>query len=495
MYCFEKLADGLYWIGGEDARLGKFEGLIPVPYGMSYNTYLIKDEKTVLIDTIDRAVEERFLTSLDYLIGDGTLDYIITQHAEPDHMATLGSVAARYPEAKILASAMCKRMISQFFDDELAARVEVIDDGDTLETGKRTLKFLSAPMVHWPEVMMTYDAYDKTLFSADAFGVFGSLDGRLRDIDRNFEQDMLPEMRRYYANICGKYGAQVDAILDKVEPLDIARVCTLHGPVVEHNAVQAIHSYRIWAGYQPEVKSVAIMYASIYGGTRDVAEKLAFLLTGLGVEGVKIYDVCEVDASYLLAEAYRVSNVVLACATMNMEMNPKMADLLEVFATHGLKNRKFSLIQNGSWAPQSGKRMLEALEKVPGTQIVGDMFTIKSRMKNEQEGDLEKLAQAIAESVGAVVTASEVEQHEKAPEASPLPAGFVPPVAPPKVNDPYGAGAATKPTQVIEVWKCTYCGYQVEVPQGTDMSNFTCPVCLKVGMFKKVREKIVEVES
>ena len=257
MYCFEKLADGLYWIGGEDARLGKFEGLIPVPYGMSYNTYLIKDEKTVLIDTIDRAVEERFLTSLDYLIGDGTLDYIITQHAEPDHMATLGSVVARYPEAKILASAMCKRMVSQFFDDELAARVEVIDDGDTLETGKRTLKFLSAPMVHWPEVMMTYDAYDKTLFSADAFGMFGSLDGRLRDIDRDFEQDMLPEMRRYYANICGKYGAQVDAILDKVEPLDIARVCTLHGPVVEHSAVQAIHSYRIWAGYQPEVKSVA----------------------------------------------------------------------------------------------------------------------------------------------------------------------------------------------------------------------------------------------
>ena len=401
MHYEEKLADGLYWIGGDDVRLGQFEGVHPVPDGMSYSNYLILDDKTVLMDTIDRAVEERFLSTVDYLLDGRPLDYIVIQHVEPDHSASLASVAVKHPEAVIVCSAMAKRMIGQFFGDGIAARCQVVKEGATLEVGTRTLSFVAAPMVHWPEVIVTYDAYDKVLFSADAFGKFGALRGRVYDDEHDFEHEYVPEARRYYANIVGKYGDSVNALLDKAAGLDIRLVCPLHGPVVRTHIADLVAKYRAWASYEPEEQSVAIVYASIYGGTRDVAEALAFKLRKLGVPDVSVNDLTMDDASYAIGETFRASNVVLASVTYNMGLFPRMATLLHAMKELGVKNRRFSYIQNGTWAPQSGKLMKAAVDELPGCTQVGETLTVKSRMTPAQDGDLDALASAIAASLGA----------------------------------------------------------------------------------------------
>lgn len=506
MHYEEKLVDGLYWIGGDDMRLGQFEGVHPVPQGMSYSNYLILDEKTVLMDTIDRAVEERFIDTLDHLLDGRALDYIVVQHVEPDHSASLGEVATRHPEATIVCSGMAKRMIGQFFDEALAERCQVVKEGDTLECGARTLTFYSAPMVHWPEVMVTYDAYDKVLFSADAFGMFGGMKGRLYDDEFDFEAEYVPEARRYYANIVGKYGDSTLALLEKAATLDIRMVCPLHGPVLRSYIPQMIEKYQAWGGYEPEEQSVAVIYASVYGGTRDVAEALAFKLRRRGVAHVSINDLTIDDSSYALSEVFRASNVVLASVTCNMGLFPRMATLLHDMAEHGVKARRFSFVQNGTWAPQSGKLMKDAIDKLEGCEQVGEMLTIKSRMTGAQDADLDALVDAIIVSLDTPLPEPAAKPEPKvvevpqekgvpaqtaaAPDDKPKPIdpalmkGLVPPTA-----NPYGQRNVEQ--KVIEVWKCTYCGYEVEVPAGTDMTNFTCPVCLKVGLFKKIREKIV----
>ena len=505
MHYEEKLADGLYWIGGDDMRLGQFEGVHPVPGGMSYGNYVIIDEKTVLMDTIDRAVEERFFASVEHVLAGRALDYIVVQHVEPDHSASLAGMAVRHPEATIVCSAMAKRMIGQFFGEDVAARCQVIKEGSTLELGTRTLSFVAAPMVHWPEVMVTYDAYDKVLFSADAFGSFGALRGRLYDDEFDFETEYVPEARRYYANIVGKYGSSTLALLEKAAGLDIRLICPLHGPIVRTHIAELVEKYRTWASYAPEEQSVAIVYASIYGGTRDVAEALAFKLRALGVPHVSINDLTMDDASYAVGEIFRASNVVLASVTYNMGLFPRMATLLHVMAELGVKNRRFSLIQNGTWAPQAGKLMKAAIDELEGCGYVGDMLTVKSRMTDAQDAELDALAGAIAASLDAPAPAAKpapVPEPESAPAPAPQPKPepALPPikpervlVPPPATPNPYGQRPVD--TQIIEIWTCTYCGYSVEVPAGTDMSTFTCPVCLKVGMFKKVREKRVPKRS
>ena len=501
MHYEEKLVEGLYWIGGDDMRLGQFEGVHPVPQGMSYSNYLILDEKTVLMDTIDRAVEERFIDTLDHLLDGRALDYIVVQHVEPDHSASLGEVATRHPEATIVCSGMAKRMIGQFFDEALAERCQIVKEGDTLACGARTLEFFSAPMVHWPEVMVTYDAYDKVLFSADAFGTFGGMKGRLFDDEFDFETEYLPEARRYYANIVGKYGDSTLALLKKAATLDIQMVCPLHGPVLRSHIPQMVEKYQAWGSYAPEEQSVAVIYASVYGGTRDVAEALAFKLRRRGVAHVSINDLTIDDSSYALSEVFRASNVVLASVTYNMGLFPRMATLLHDMAEHGVRARRFSFVQNGTWAPQSGKLMQAAVDKLEGCEQVGEVLTIKSRLKDEQDADLDALVDAIIASLDTPLPTVEKapdavqgQQREEpaADKAKPKPKpidpalmkGLVPPTA-----NPYGQRNVEQ--KVIEVWKCTYCGYEVEVPAGTDMTNFTCPVCLKVGLFKKIREKIV----
>ncbi len=517
MHCEHELAKGLYWIGGDDKRLGIFEGHHPVPHGMAYNNYLLLDEKTVLFDTIDRAVEERFFETLDYLLADRKLDYIVVHHMEPDHSATLGTVAKQHPDAKLICTATCKKLIAQFLGDEIAERAMIVKDGDSLETGTRTLAFALAPMVHWPEVMVTYDVEDKILFSADAFGSFGALDGRLFDDMYDFKNELLDEMRRYYTNIVGKYGTQVNELLNKADTLDIKMVCPLHGPILRDHIDDLKEKYRKWANYEPEDDAVVIAYASVYGGTRDVAEKLAFKLSDAGIHDLALFDLSVTDPSYVLSEAFRASNIVLASVTYNAGVFPKMNELVDCMVDHNLRRRRFSFIQNGSWGPIAGKKMMESIEKIPEAEVVGELFTIKSRMTHEQDGELEALAQAIVNSIRNPEEPVMADVHQVAPDPTPI-VGAVKPIAPTPAKEPvFTSGGvpiapgmeakvvekaeAPKPaddkpkTKVIQIWRCTFCGYQAEVPKGTDMDTFVCPVCLKVGpgQFILVREKEVPV--
>lgn len=517
MHCEQKLAEGLYWIGGDDKRLGLFEACHPVPNGMSYNNYLLLDEKVVLFDTIDRAVEERFFETLEYLLDGRKIDYIIVSHMEPDHSATLAAVADAHPEAQLVGTKICKTLIGQFFGSELEARTMVVGDGDSLSTGSHTLAFATAPMVHWPEVMVTYDVEDKILFSADAFGSFGGLDGKLFDDMYDFEDELLDEMRRYYANIVGKYGTQVNELLDKADTLDIKMICPLHGAIIRDNVDLIKSKYRIWASYEPEQEAVVIAYASVYGGTRDVAEKLAFKLSDAGIHDLALFDLSVTDPSYVLSDAFRASNIVLASVTFNAGVFPKMRELVDCFVDHNLRKRRFSFIQNGSWGPIAGKKMMEAVEAIPEHEIVGDLFTVKSRMTDGQDAELDKLAQAIVDSIRNPEQPIMADVNHVAPEPTPIVGAIKPQAAPPSVEPirtqggvPIAPGMEGKvaqeevpahaeseeKTKVIQIWRCTFCGYQAEVPKGTDMDTFVCPVCLKVGpgQFILVREKIVPVK-
>lgn len=516
MHCEQKLADKLYWIGGDDKRLEFFEGNQPVPHGMSYNNYLLLDEKTVLFDTIDRAVEERFFDTLDYLLDGRKLDYIIVSHMEPDHSATLAAVAHANPDAKLVCTKICKKLIGQFFGPELESRTMIVGDGDSLETGTHTLAFATAPMVHWPEVMVTYDVEDKILFSADAFGTFGGLDGRLFDDMYDFANEQLDEMRRYYANIVGKYGTQVNELLDKMDTLDVRMICPLHGVIIRDHIEFVKGKYRAWASYEPEDEAVVIAYTSIYGGTRDVAEKLAFKLSDAGIHDLALYDLSVTNPSYVLADAFRASNIVLASVTFNAGVFPEMSQLVDCMVEHNLRRRNFSFIQNGSWGPIAGKKMMEHVTQIPEAQTVGELFTIKSRMTDEQDAELDALAQAIVDSIRNADEPIMADVKQVAPEPTPI-VGAVKPIAPAPTKEPVRTAggmpiapgmegkvreeaplashaADDKPkTKVIQVWRCTFCGYQAEVPKGTDMDTFVCPVCLKVGpgQFILVREKMV----
>lgn len=532
MHCEQKLADGLYWIGGDDKRLGLFEACQPVPNGMSYNNYLLLDEKVVLFDTIDRAVEERFFETIDYLLDGRAINYIIVSHMEPDHSATLQAIADMHPEAKLVCTKAAKRLVGQFFGPELEARCMTVGDGDSLETGTRTLAFATAPMVHWPEVMVTYDVEDKILFSADAFGMYGGLDGKLFDDMYDFTDELLDEMRRYYANIVGKYGTQVNDLLDKMDTLDVSMVCPLHGTIIRDNIDLIKAKYRKWASYEPEDEAVVIAYASVYGGTRDVAEKLAFKLSDAGIHDLALFDLSVTDPSYVLADAFRASNIVLASVTYNAGVFPKMEQLVDELVAHNLQGRRFSFIQNGSWGPIAGKKMMQAVEQIPGHEVVGELFTIKSRMTDEQDAELDALAQAIVDSIRKPEEPIMASVTHVAPEPTPI-VGAVKPIAPKPATEPVrnasgmpvapgmegkvvetpapgagdmagganasGAGdmvhasRSNSEPRIIQVWRCTYCGYQAEVPKGTDMDTFVCPVCLKSGpgQFMLVREKVM----
>lgn len=518
MHCEQKLAEGLYWIGGDDKRLRLFEGCQPVPNGMSYNNYLLLDEKVVLFDTIDRAVEERFFETLDFLLDGRKIDHIIVSHMEPDHSATLGAVARMHPEATLICTKTCKTFIEQFFGPELAERVRVVADGDSISTGAHTLAFATAPMVHWPEVMVTYDVEDKILFSADAFGMYGGLDGKLFDDMYDFDDELLDEMRRYYANIVGKYGPQVNDLLDKADTLELKMICPLHGVVIRDNIDHVKAKYRKWASYEAEDEGVVIAYASVYGGTRDVAEKLAFKLSDAGIHDLALFDLSVTDPSYVLSDAFRASNIVLASVTYNADVFPKMQDLVDCLVEHNLRRRRFSFIQNGTWGPVAGKKMMEAVEAIPEHQVVGELLTIKSRMTDEQDAELDALAEAIVDSIRNVLEPVMANVQQIAEEPTPIVGATKPMAAAPTEEAVFAASGvrvapgmadkvvasavaapqadADKPkTKVIQVWRCTFCAYQAEVPKGTDMDTFVCPVCQKVGpgQFVLVREKIVPV--
>ena len=398
MHCTKKITSDLVWVGADDRRLAFFEGVYGVPEGVSYNSYLLLDEKTVLFDTVDKAVAHNFFENVAYALGGRKLDYLVVHHMEPDHAATIEDIALRYPEATIVCNAKIKDMLSRFFPTDLSGRVKLVKEGDTLSTGRHNLTFVMAPMVHWPEVMMSYDTADGILFSADAFGSFGALNGRIFADEVDFMHDCIDEARRYYTNIVGKYGMQVQAVLKKAAGLDIKLVCPLHSFVWRQGFGDFLEKYVKWATYEPEEKGVLIAYASVYGHTENAANILAAKLCDRGVK-VKMYDTSVTAPSFILSDAFKYSHLVFAATTYNAGIFSTMSQLLHEIAEHNLQNRKIALIENGSWAPTSGGLMRKLLEGLKGTEFIGDTLTLKSALTEGQLADLDVLADAIAESV------------------------------------------------------------------------------------------------
>lgn len=399
MYCTKKIYEDLYWVGGNDRRLALFENIYPISRGVSYNSYVLLDEQTVLLDTVDRAINDLFFENLEHVLAGRTLDYVIVNHMEPDHCASLAELVLRYPEIKIVCNAKTLGIIRQFYRFDADSRTLIVKEGDTLSTGKHTLTFVMAPMVHWPEVMVTYDTTDKTLFSADAFGTFGALNGNLFADEVHFETEWLDDARRYYTNIVGKYGPQVQALLKKAAGLEIRMICPLHGPIWRENIGWFLDKYQHWSSYTPEDHSVVIAAGSVYGNTMNAAEILAGMLADRGVKNIKLYDVSNTHPSVLVSEAFRCSHLVFAASTYNNGIFTPMETVLLDLAAHNLQNRTVALIENGTWAPVSGKLMRELVEKLKKTQILEPSVTLRSSLKEEQLSALEALADAIAQSL------------------------------------------------------------------------------------------------
>lgn len=397
MHCVKKIKEDLYWVGGNDRRLALFENMFPIPRGVSYNSYVLSDEKTVLLDTVDKSVSGQFFENVEYALNGRSLDYLIVNHMEPDHAATIGEVVLRYPDVKLVANAKTVNMIKQFFNFDVDSRTLIVKEGDTLNTGKHTLTFVFAPMVHWPEVMVTYDTTDKILFSADAFGTFGALNGNLYADEVNFETEWLPDARRYYTNIVGKYGTQVQAVLKKAATIEIEMICPLHGPIWRENIGWFLDKYQKWSTYTPEDDSVMIAYASIYGNTQNAAEVLASRLADAGVKNIAMYDVSVTDVSEVLSEAFRVSRLVFAAPTYNGGLFPKMETLLLDLKAHGLKNRKVAVMENGTWAVSAVKHMRAILETMKDIEIVEPQVTVKSALKETQTEEMDAVVKALTE--------------------------------------------------------------------------------------------------
>ncbi|MBQ5754503.1 MAG: FprA family A-type flavoprotein [Oscillospiraceae bacterium] len=396
MHCTRRIAPDIWWVGGDDHRLEKFENLFPLPKGVSYNSYLILDERTVLLDSADEAVGKVFEENLAHLLAGRPLDYLIVQHMEPDHAACIASRAHRYPEMKILGSAQAGAMLGQFFPlEDFSARFEAVKEDDILATGNHTLSFISAPMVHWPEVMMTYDLATQTLFSADAFGTFGALNGRIFADEVDFERDWLEDARRYYANIVGKYGAPVQAVLKKAAGLQLSAIAPLHGPVWRQNLPYILNKYDRWSRCQPETGGVVICYGSMYGNTANAAKALACQLGEMGVADLAIYDLSNTDISVVMGEIWRASTLVLASPTYNGGLYPPVASLLHDMKALNVQNRRVGLIENGSWAPASGRQMKAALEELKNVTVLENVVTLRSTLKEDQLPQLKALAKEI----------------------------------------------------------------------------------------------------
>lgn len=395
MYHTKKITNDLTWVGSNDRRLAMFENVFPIDRGVSYNSYLLKDEKTVLFDTVDKAVSGRFMENLEHELDGKKLDYIVIHHVEPDHCATLLDVVKKYPEAQVVGNTKTINMIKQFFDMDIVSIAKIVKEGDTISTGSHELTFILAPMVHWPEVMMTYDKTDKVLFSADAFGTFGAINGNIFADEIDFENEWLPEARRYYTNIVGKYGAQVTGVLKKVSALEVKMICSLHGPVWRENIEWYVDKYTKWASYTPEEKGVVIAYGSVYGNTETATDILASNLAQMGVKNIKIYDVSATHPSVILSECFKYSNIVFASVTYNGGIFCNMETLLHHIKAHNLQNRTVAFIENGSWAPTSAKQMKEICSSMKNTNIIEEVVSIKSSVKLEQRQELKDLAEKI----------------------------------------------------------------------------------------------------
>ena len=445
------VADDVAYLGVSERRIQLFENVDPIPRGVAYNSYLLLDEKTALIDTVDRAVTGQFFENLTAALNGRNLDYLVVNHMEPDHSSAISEVIVRYPEVKVVLTGAAAVILNQFFACDISDRAILVGEGDTLNTGKHTLTFVMAPMVHWPEVMMTYDDVHGILFSADAFGSFGALNGNLFADEVDFEKEWLPDARRYYCNIVGKYGSQVQDVLAKAAAVDIRMLCPTHGPVWRENLGWILEKYSLWSSYTPEENAVMVVYGSIYGGTESAANALAARISASGAANVAVYDVSKTHVSELIAEAFRCSHIVLASITYNMGIFTPMKNFLLDLEAHNLQNRRFSLLENGSWSPAAAGLMKEIIDRLKGCSCVGETVTVLSSPDAGDADALGALADAVAESVkggGA--------PEEEAAEAAP-----------------------------VTRWICSVCGYVYEGE--TIPEDFKCPIC-GVGPDKFVKE-------
>lgn len=399
MYNVRKVTEDIVWVGASDRRLALFENIFPIPRGVSYNSYVLLDEKTVLLDTVDASVAGQFFENLEHVLDGRKLDYLIVNHMEPDHCAMIGDLVRRYPEVQVVGNTKTFGMIKQFFGTDFAERAVTVKEGDTLVTGAHTLHFVMAPMVHWPEVMVTYDEKDKVLFAADGFGTFGALNGNIFVDEVDFDRDWLDDARRYYTNIVGKYGASVQALLKKASGLEIAVICPLHGPIWRENLGYILEKYQKWSTYEAEDQAVVILYATMYGNTASAADALAGRLAAKGVKKIAVYDVSNTHVSELISEIFRASHVVFAAPTYNGGIYPVMENLLADMKALAVQNKTVALMENGTWAPTTAKQMREKLAELKNVTILDTQITIKSAMAPEQEGQLEALADAIVASM------------------------------------------------------------------------------------------------
>lgn len=379
--------EAITYIGVDDTDLDLFEGLYTIPNGVSYNSYLIVDEKVAIIDSVDIRKCDEWLANLEAALSGKTPDYIVVHHMEPDHAGSLASVVERYPNVKLVCTARAQQMLTQFFDGELfAQKCIVVGEGDTISLGEHTLTFYMAPMVHWPEVMVSYESKSKVLFSADAFGKFGAL---------SHNEEWACEARRYYFNICGKYGVPVQTLLKKIAKLDVAAIYPLHGPLLTDNLEYYIGLYDCWSKYEVETDGVFIAYASIYGGTAAVAERFAQMLRDRGIPKVSIADLCRDDKAEAVEDAFRMGTLVLAAASYDGDVFPPMHEFLHHLQLKGFRSRRVAIIENGSWAPCAARAMMALLEPMKEIEVLSPTVTIRSRMKQSDIPALERLADAV----------------------------------------------------------------------------------------------------
>lgn len=395
MHCVQEITSNIFWVGGNDRRLERFENMFPLPNGVSYNSYVIMDEKTALLDTVDSAISTLFLENLTHVLNGRKLDYLIVNHMEPDHCANIEELLNRYPEMKIVGNKLTFQFIEQFYNFKKSENYVLVKEGDELSLGEHTLTFIFAPMVHWPEAMFTYEKKEKILFSADAFGTFGAISGNLFSDQTDFESVYLDDARRYYTNIVGKYGDQVQSVLKKAATLEIQMICPLHGPVWRKSLPYILDKYDHWSKYEPEKQGVVLAYASMYGNTENVMNLIASKLAAKGVEDIRMYDISKTHPSYIIADAWKFSHLILGAPTYNMGLYYGMDSLLHEMAALRLRNRKVAVVANHTWANMALKTMVGHLEKMSNMEIVGTPFEIKSTLKPQQEPELDKLVAAV----------------------------------------------------------------------------------------------------
>lgn len=400
MYCVRNVTEDLYWVGANDHRLALFENIHPIPRGVSYNAYLLLDEKSVLFDTVDWSACRQLLENTEHLLQGKPLDYLVINHMEPDHGASIEEILLRYPDVKIVSTEKAFMLMRQFgFDVEGHELIEA-HEGDTITFGTHTVTFVYAPMVHWPEAMVTFDVTNGVLFAADAFGSFGALDGKLFNDEVNFDRDWIDDARRYFTNIVGKYGPHVQKLLKKASTIDIKVICPLHGPVWRSDLGYFIDKYDHWSRYEPEEKGVLIAYASMYGNTEAAAQALAAKLCEKGMTNVHVYDVSNTHVSQLISETFRLSHVVLASVTYNLGIYPVMHNYLMDMKALNLQNRTIAIIENGSWACKSGDLMQKFIdEELKNMTVLNERLSLASALHPDKASELNALADGIIESM------------------------------------------------------------------------------------------------